>query len=408
MNTKTLNKWFYFGLLNLAIVALLGVLMRYKIAFNFPYLQQKNLLHAHSHFAFSGWISQILFAGLLLIIFPYLNKAKYKKYHWLMSLNLVASYGMLIFFTLQGYKLISIIFSTLSIFVAVAFAIAYIKDLKILPAQHPSKSWSTWGLLLNILSSAGPFFLAYMMITKDMNSNFYLGSVYYYLHFQYSGWFFFASIAIAINYLPQNTPSIKKYFNYFAIVSLPTFFLSILWAKLPQWIFIVTIIATIIQLIVWFIMAFKIWNFIKENNKLHPIKWINYFFYIAAFAISLKFILQTISIVPSLSQLVFGIRPIVIAYLHLVLLGVYSVFALGFLFAKGIVIPTKAIKISAFSFLFGVFLNELFLGLQGVAAFKYIPIPYINELLFLAAVILLSSAICLTVVNYLQKDKSIS
>ncbi len=154
MNTKALNKWFYFGLANLAIVALLGALMRYKIAFNFPFLQQKNLLHAHSHFAFSGWISQILFAGLLLIIFPYLDKAKHKKYHWLMGLNLVASYGMLIFFTLQGYKPISIIFSTLSIFVAVAFAIIYIKALKILPAEQPSKLSSIWGLLLNILSSA--------------------------------------------------------------------------------------------------------------------------------------------------------------------------------------------------------------------------------------------------------------
>ena len=405
MNTKALNKWFYFGLANLAIVALLGALMRYKIAFNFPFLQQKNLLHAHSHFAFSGWISQILFAGLLLIIFPYLDKAKHKKYHWLMGLNLVASYGMLIFFTLQGYQPISIIFSTLSIFVAVAFAIIYIKDLKILPAQHPSKPWSIWGLLLNILSSAGPFYLAYMMLTKDMNSNYYLGSVYYYLHFQYSGWFFFASMAIAISYLPKNTPSIKKYFKYLAIVSLPTFFLSILWAKLPLWVFIITVIATFIQLIVWFMMSFKIWRFLKENNGLHPIKWINLFFYIATFAISLKFILQAVSVVPSLSQLVFGIRPIVIAYLHLVLLGVYSVFALGFLFAKNIVIPTKAIKISAFCFLIGVLLNEFFLGLQGIAAFKYIPIPYINELLLAAALILLSSAVSLTVVKYLQKNK---
>ena len=35
----------FFALFNLVIVALLGVLMRYKIGFEFPYLNQKYLLH---------------------------------------------------------------------------------------------------------------------------------------------------------------------------------------------------------------------------------------------------------------------------------------------------------------------------------------------------------------------------
>lgn len=402
MNSKVLNKWFYFGIVNLALVALLGTLMRYKIAFNFPFFQQKYLLHAHSHFAFTGWVTQILFAGLLLIILPYLDHSKYKKYHLLMILNLVSSYGMLIFFTAYGYKLSSIFFSTLSIIVAVAFAICFFKDSKLLPINNPSKPWAKWGLFLNIISSAGPFFLAYMMATKNIDSNYYLGSVYYYLHFQYSGWFFFASMAIIINYLPKNALSLSPYFKYFAIVSIPTFFLSILWAKLPMWVFVITIIATFIQLITWFTMAIKFYKNCIQNKLMHSIKWINLFFYIAAISITLKFILQAISVIPSLSQLVFGIRPIVIAYLHLVLLGVYSVFIIGFLLAKNIIKPTKAVKICVFSFLIGVLLNEAFLGLQGIAAFKYIPIPHINELLLFAAVVLLLSATGLSIVHFKQ------
>ncbi|WP_300602344.1 hypothetical protein [Niabella sp.] len=39
--------WLQWGLLNLALVALYGTLMRYKIAFDFPYLQQKYLAYAH-------------------------------------------------------------------------------------------------------------------------------------------------------------------------------------------------------------------------------------------------------------------------------------------------------------------------------------------------------------------------
>ena len=59
--------WLQFSLANLFIVALLGLLMRYKIGFAFPFLDQKHLQHAHSHFAFAGWISHTLI--VLMIIF---------------------------------------------------------------------------------------------------------------------------------------------------------------------------------------------------------------------------------------------------------------------------------------------------------------------------------------------------
>ena len=52
------GKWIRICLLNLFLVALLGVVLRYKIAFSLPFIDQRNLLHAHSHFAFAGWISQ--------------------------------------------------------------------------------------------------------------------------------------------------------------------------------------------------------------------------------------------------------------------------------------------------------------------------------------------------------------
>jgi hypothetical protein len=56
-NTKF---WLQFSVINLLIVALLGVLMRYKIGFAFPHFNQKYLQESHSHFAFIGWISHTL------------------------------------------------------------------------------------------------------------------------------------------------------------------------------------------------------------------------------------------------------------------------------------------------------------------------------------------------------------
>ena len=396
---NSVKKWFVWGLLNLALVALYGAVMRYKIAFDFPFLNQKNLLHAHSHFAFSGWISQLLYAGLMLIIFPHLEQARKRKYHVLLGLNLIFSFGMLIAFTVQGYKAISITFSTLSIFVAVAYAFVFIKDQRFLPKSHPAKCWSTAGLLLNVLSALGPLFLAYMMTTKNIDHNFYLGSVYYYLHFQYNGWFFFGSMALVANYLPSM--SLGKYFNFFIFTIIPTFFLSILWAKLPNWLYIITVLTTLIQLFAWLALAFKLWKYLKQQHD----TWMSLFFYISAAALTLKFSLQAVSVVRSLSELVFGFRPIVIAYLHLVLLGVYSIFLLGFMFKQKIIASSKGAKLAAFVFLAGVLFNELFLGVQGIASFVYFPIPYINELLFGAAIVLLTGAISMFCVNIYQRSK---
>ncbi len=399
MDEFKIRRWFYWGLANLAIVALYGVAMRFKIAYDFPFLQQKNLLHAHSHFAFNGWVSQMLYAGLMLVSFPFLDRVKQKKYHLLLALNVFCSFGMLIAFTVQGYKAISISFSTISIIVAVIYAVFFIRDQKHLPAEHPSKKWATTGLLLNILSALGPFSLAYMMINKHVDPNIYLGSIYYYLHFQYSGWFFFGSMALIAAYLPKNFPSLQKYFWWFAATALPTFFLSILWAKLPMWIYVVTVIATFVQLLAWIGLLGALLKYYKQHRVEISKSWVSWLFYIPLFALTMKFVLQAVSVIPSLSQLVFGFRPIVIAYLHLVLLGVYSLFLIAFLFWQGVIIPTKMAKRVTVVFIVGVILNELFLGIQGAAALAYIPIAYINQMLLGAALVLLLGAISLAWVS---------
>ena len=390
MNTAMARKWFRLGLLNLAIVALLGTLMRYKIAYNFPFFEQKNLLHAHSHFAFNGWISHFLFTGLAWMICKYLDEGRQKKYQWMVILNLVFAYGMLFSFAMQGYAAISISFSTASILLSMVFVLSFINDAFYFPKNYPAKRWAIAGLLLNVLSAAGPLFLGYMMATGTIDHRNYLGSIYYFLHFQYSGWFFFASMALVISQLPASFPSLKKYFSVFVATVIPTYFLSVLWAKLPQGLYIVTVVATLLQMLAWFWLIYKSWPFFKNLSTLPT--WVNWFFYAALFALSVKFILQTISVVPSLSQLVFGIRPIVIAYLHLVLLAVYSLFIIGFLLARGFLEINKTVKLAALLFFAGVFINESLLGIQGFAAFFYVPVPYINEMLFFTAVLLLLSA----------------
>lgn len=390
MEKNNLGFWFRLSLFSLAVVALYGALMRYKIAFDFPFFDQRNLLHAHSHFAFAGWISQLLYAGLALMIMPFLQAKGRKKYPILLALNFLMAAGMLIAFTIQGYKAVSILFSTLSIVVAVAYAWCFTRDVKYLPATYPARPWALAGIWFNVLSAAGPFTLAFMMATRNIHQDVYLASVYYYLHFQYNGWFFFGTMAIIISQFPVMNIPLTRFFRLFLWSCIPAYLLSTLWLRLPSVLYGITLIAAIVQLLAWFGLMMNVWPAVKRTNSVRP--WYRVFFYAAALAITLKFILQAISAIPSLSQLVFGFRPIVIAYLHLVLLGVYSLFFIGFLFAKDYLHSSKLLRVGAMAFLAGVVLNELLLAIQGFGAFAYVPIPYIHPMLFAVAVLLWGSA----------------
>ncbi len=403
MTEDRLRFWFRAGLLNLAIVALYGLVMRYKIAFDFPFFEQRNLLHAHSHFAFGGWVTHMLYCGFAALLRPYIPGRARRKYGILIGLNLVCSFGMLVAFTIQGYKAVSITFSTLAVVAAVLFAVRFIRDRGSFPKGYPALPWAVMALVLHVVSSAGPAMLAYMMGTKNINADWYLGSVYYYLHFQYNGWFFFGSIALLAG--RQGFPGLDKYFRIVSFTVFPTLFLSLLWLKIPLWLYWITVAAAIAQLLAWVVVLRENRNGLKQLSlETYPSGWTVWLFYAAAAAVSIKFVLQAVSVIPALSQLVFGFRPIVIAYLHLVLLGVYSLFLIGYLNVRGHLTDSKGTRIAAFSFLGGVFLNELLLAVQGGAAFWYLPVPFIHELLVVAALLLFLSAAGLWLVQLRKRS----
>ncbi|MFM9946789.1 MAG: hypothetical protein ACKV1O_02520 [Saprospiraceae bacterium] len=391
------GNWLKFSLFNLVIVTLLGVVMRYKIGFSFPYFDQKYLQHGHSHFAFSGWITHTIFVLMVCFIQLYQPSAALRKYRVLLAANLVCAYGMLISFSIQGYTAVSISFSTASIFIGYFFSFYFFKDLKQVEKQHPAKNWFKAALIFNVLSSLGTFALAYMMMTKNLPQNAYLASVYYYLHFQYNGFFFFACMGLLYSQLHQylpNSSANNTIFWLFATACVPAYFLSTLWLNLPVWLYVLVVLAAAAQVFAWV----RFLQIIRQNlsllkSKIQPV-W-QYLLLAVGFALSVKLILQLGSTIPEISKLAFGFRPIVIAYLHLVLLAIISVFLLVYLFSFNIITTQKYSIKALVLFVFGVFLNEFILMVQGVASFSYILIPYANEALFGAALILFLSILAL-------------
>lgn len=402
----SVTQWVGLSLVSLCIVALLGSVMRYKIAFEFPWLSQKNLQHAHSHFAFAGWITQLLMVYIVAWLRDQRGQLIYKGYPLLLWANLIAAYGMLVSFTMQGYGAVSITFSTLTVFISYAFAVVAIRDMLRIPGNAPGRRWFIAALIWSVLSSAGTFALAYMMATRQVDQHWYLASVYYYLHFQYNGWFFFACAGLFVAEMHRRSLVLKREntaFVFFAAACVPAYFLSILWAHLPVWLYIIVVIAAGMQFFGWYVLVVsvrRVWSTIQQTVP----RVVIFLFVYTALALSLKLLLQMGSTIPEISKLAFGFRPIVMAYLHLILLAILTVFLLAYTMWQGYLSGKGAQRIIMI-FCTGIFLNEVVLATQGIAGLSYTPVPYSNPILFYIAILITVSSVGLLISHQRQSSK---
>jgi hypothetical protein len=388
--SSSLRRWIQISFFNLLLVSLIGVLLRYKIAFSFPYFNQRFLLHGHSHFAFAGWLTQVLMVLLVQYLSRFHGELVFKKYRILLYANLITAYGMLIAFPLEGYAFWSICFSTLSIFVSYAFAIRYWKDLIRLPVKTVTQWWFKAALLFSAISSLGAFSLAFMMANKIVNEKGYLGAVYFFLHFQYNGWFFFAVMGLLTSLVEKNrveTKTLKVIFWLFFLACGPAYFLSALWMEIPPPVYWMVILAAVAQLSGWVMFVrLLLRNGIAFKTDLSLN--VRRLLLLSAIAFTIKLLLQLGSTHPALSQLAFGFRPIVIGYLHLVLLGVITTFIFGYIESIQVLNKGKYYQTGVWIFISAIIVNEILLMIQGVTGLSYTIVPYINEALFAAAVAL--------------------
>jgi hypothetical protein len=161
----------------------------------------------------------------------------------------------------------------------------------------------------------------------------------------------------------------------------------VLWLPFGNFIYGILIAAVIAQLAGW---AFMVKVFIKNKIFIGQqfSKYGKVLLLLSAIAFTIKLVLQSGSIHPELSQLSYGFRPIIIGYLHLVLLAVTSIFIIGYIISFEFIPVTKTLISGVFIFVAGVIINELLLMVQGVAGLTYTNIAYTNILLLIAAGIL--------------------
>lgn len=381
------RKWLSFAIINLLLVAIAGVIMRYKIIFSLPFVQQKNLLHAHSHFAFSGWLSLALCTLLLMVLGRHLIIDQ-KKYTRLFIFSQVSSFGMLITFPFTGYAFLSIFFSTCYIIFSYLFTYTFIKDMSRSTLKPEIKKWFKAGLWLWCISSLGAFALAAMMALKIQEQFLQIGSVYFFLHFQYNGWFIFAVIGLFLYAFARKESNSEVLYKILTWSIVPSYFLSTLWMEVPAWVNIMAYIAAITQL--WAIK--EMWRFLPRYNELSGVKEVRWLIFLSIGFLILKFLFQGMSAVPYLSEFAFGLRPIVIGFLHLVFLGVTSLFIFGYGMHHNLITQNLLVGTGIKLFILGVLLNEIILFTQGLGAMFMYAVPYVPPSLLTISCLLMISA----------------
>jgi hypothetical protein len=363
------RRWALLSFFWFVVAGCMGAFLRLQLFHPVADINYKYFLHGHSHLAFLGWVFNALFVCLLYAYIP----AKVKRYRVLFWLLQVTVVGMLISFPLQGYAAVSITFSTLHIFLSYGFAYLFLKDVRKESQAHEkhrlSLSFARWSLFFMVLSSLGPYALGVVMARGLAGTPLYQLSIYFYLHFQYDGWFTFAVFGLFFWWLEKHKLAFShtkgRYFLWMMVTAcMPAYAISTLWTHPPVWVYLVAAFAALLQMIA-LVIFLRIMIPLRKQLKIVLGKGVLYLVLFAAMAFVLKTFMQFFSTLPAIADLGFTVRNFTIGYLHLIFLGLVTVFLVAYFSRQGFLhLHNQLSKVGIGLLLFGFAGSEIYLFLQ--------------------------------------------
>ncbi|ANE50890.1 hypothetical protein [Flavisolibacter tropicus] len=401
--------WIRISLLNLSIVALLGFLLRSKILFPISWINYRFLINTHSHYAFASWVT---LSFLTLFTYTILSPTQQQRkwYQYMLGGITLSSLGMLISFPFQGHDTISITFSSLFIFCTYGYAWRFIKAIRLKDHQTPQLTLALCAVICLVISSVGPFILGYIIASGSTNNILHRDALYFYLHFQYNGFFTLAVFALFFTKMyprqEQPVPKPVRRFSYLLCASvIPSFFLSLLWHPNNGVLMAIAVIGILL------IIASLFYFF--QIGPILPLKAIfqssltRTLFLLVLLSFLIKSFLQMGTIIPDLGNAVFGFRPIIIGFLHLIFLGMASFYILSAYTVMGILQTQNAFtRFAIGSFITAVIVQETVLLIQGIGLLTGHTNPVYNWLLWGISIVLALSAMLISIAGFNRPSKA--
>lgn len=404
LESAPFRNWVSFALINFCILASIGVLLRSKILFAMPFFDYNRLLDAHFHFAFSGWVTLSLFA---IMVYELLPEAVNRKpiYTLLLYSILITSWLLLISSPLPANSIYSSLFSLTFILVTYAFCFTLIKDLLHSSLSQSVLILSVSSLICLALSSLGLLSLAYLFASKSLNMFAYRDSLYTYLHLMYNGFFSLSVFSIILHKLEKRAAALySKQIRQFALMLsisiFPSLFLTYLWRD-PNDIYRILAILGSFTLFATAALLINAALAVRKSITDLPLI-IKLMGTLALLSFLLKTVLQCFTIFPEVGNAVFGDRPVIIGFLHLVFLGFVSMFLIAFLIQSQMLSFHLLItRIAVSLFITAVIFNEIILMTQGLFGMFIQSSQLFPWFLWGLSILLLISAILTTIAHFI-------
>jgi hypothetical protein len=179
-----------------------------------------------------------------------------------------------------------------------------------------------------VLSSIGPWALGIIMNVLGNTSHWYFNAIYFYLHFQYNGWFLFCLIGLFLYVLEQKSIKLPKqqmslFFKLLIISCVLTLFLSFLWIKPHGSIYILAGIGATLQIAAFIIFGYALWKYKNDIKKIFT-PFLRRILLFISILITVKILMQLATAFPLFVVVTTELIDFVIGYLHLVFLGIIT------------------------------------------------------------------------------------
>lgn len=305
------------SLIWLCVAVVFAIILRSSFMFGMgSWFNYKYFLHTHSHIAFLGWIFNIIYYFLL----KQYELLELKKYGILYVLLNISVLGMLLTYPFQGYSALSIVFTTLHILFSYVFAFFFVKDTKGKKSIH--RKFALAGVFFMTLSSVGPFMLGPIISMGLKETIWYDLAIYFYLHFQYNGWFLMSLISIMVFKIKViDNDNWNRAFNLFFVSTILNLSLSTLWTD-PGWVInMLSVLSSMMQFHALFLMSKDLHNYFKTVDRFQ-----SYIYKLIFLLIALKVFFALTGSIQEVAFFVYYNRNLVIGFLHLVFLGIITPF----------------------------------------------------------------------------------
>lgn len=368
----------------LVVLSGLGLVLRWHMVQPLP-VNYRFFVHAHSHTAFMGWVYNALY---LLVIHFFVNKeARSRRFFWYFVWLQVGVLGMLFSFPFQGYKAVSITFSTVHLAATVAVAVSFFKLLK--GNTSLAAGFLRWALVYQLVSGLGPLLLGPLAAMGMKDSPWYSLAIYFFMHFQFNGWFVLGCLSVIFRWLSLKGWSTSSSHAKWLVLLLawtvaPAYFMSVIWTAETLPVYGISLLTALLQIGGVVLLIMIIWTPIAQLLRQN---WIKACFYLALLLLVTKYFLQLAGSTPGVAGWIFSNHGLIIAFIHLIFLGVVSFALFGIFLLVGWLKNTLVVKTGLVILFAGFLVTELLLTLVPILSITAmsVSLPYFEGLVWAAA-----------------------